>query len=382
MRVLVDGRCLQGNARGMGVYTASLLRALARCSPGSRPAITVALDRSLPDPSAGVPGEWPLLRTGGWGGQILWEQWHVPRAAAAGRFELLHAPANGAPLRCRIPVVVTIHDTIFVRKFRDISAVPYPRQFLGHLYRVRVYPAAARRATAVITVSEASRRDVISVLKVPASRVTVTREALPEGFSIARTAPLEPLRKLFSLPGPYLLAMGAYEKRKNIPLLFRALLQVARSGVKLALAGAENLAASGYPDTVRAMGLSDRVVFLPYLSDADFKALYNGATAFCWPSLREGFGLPLLEAMSCGTPILASRIPVNEEIAGPAAEYLDPSDAAAWAAAIGRAVSEEGWRRDLAAKGRARVSTFSWDRTAEGTLAVWTGAAGPESGER
>ncbi len=375
MRVLVDGRCLQGNARGMGIYTGSLLRALARLGEAGRPAVTLLLDRGLPDPVGGIPGGWPVLRAGTWGGQVVWEQRTVPRAAYAGGFDLVHCPANGAPLTSRVPVAVTIHDTIFVRNFREISAVPYPRQLIGHLYRVRRYPRAARNAAAVLTVSEASRRDIERVLGVAPDRITVTPEALPEAFAAATASAAGPLRKLFGLEGPYLLAMGAYERRKNIPLLFDALARSGRPDLKLALAGAENLGASGYPAAVRARGVADRVVFLPYLTDGDLKALYGAAAAFCWPSLREGFGLPLLEAMSCGTPVIASRIPVNEEIAGEAAEYRDPADVDGWAAAMRRAADDGSWRQEVAERGRERVAGFSWDRAAAATRDAWAAVA-------
>jgi glycosyltransferase involved in cell wall biosynthesis len=347
---------------------------LSRVAPALE--ITVLLDRHLPDPSSQLPPAVGIARAGGVGGLPAWEQVYAPRAARG--FDLVHCPANGAPLRPTCPVVLTLHDAIFMRPFGDISNNPYFRQYLGHLYRTRIYPRGARMAREVITVSESARAEIAALMGVPAERMTVISEAVPESFANCVPAPENGVRKTFGLEGRYLLAMGAFEKRKNINMLFRVMEWLESRAVispLLALAGAENLAASGYAREVRARGIAHLVRFLPYVSDAELKALYLGATAFLMPSKREGFGLPLLEAMLCGIPVIASDIPPHREVAGDAAILVAPEDEMGWRTAAARILDDESVRRDLAARGSIRAAEFSWDKSAEMTLKVYDRAA-------
>ncbi|MEK7477321.1 MAG: glycosyltransferase family 1 protein [Candidatus Coatesbacteria bacterium] len=370
MRVAFDVRIMQGRPRGMGVYARNLLRAIARRA--DRPAITLIADSFLPDPEGLPLDAFGIRRVRGFGGLIAWEQVHLPRAAR--EFDLLHCPANGSPLRCRVPVIVTIHDAIFVRRFSEISAVPYPRQYAGHLYRTRVYPAALQRAAAVITVSETSRQDVIGLLRVPGERVTVTPEAVSETFRDADPTWESDLRGKFGIPGPYLLAMGAYEKRKNIPLLFEVFEHLkigVTSPPMLILAGTENIKATRYRQDVAARGIEHLVRFLPYVSERDLKGLHTSAVAFLMPSRKEGFGLPLLEAMSVGTPVIASAIGAHREVAGDAALVLDPDDPEVWVEAIRRVSTDAPYRKRLSELSIAQAARFSWDRTADLTLGVY-----------
>jgi len=374
MRIAFDGRIMQGRPRGMGVYAGNLLKAIARRS--DRPQITLLLDSSLPDPEGLPAGVFETRRARGIGGLVAWEQFHLPRLA--GGFDLLHCPANGAPVRCGVPVILTIHDAIFVRRFREISAVPYPRQLIGHLYRTRFYPEAARRAAAVVTVSETSRQDIISLLRVPGDRVCVTLEAVSETFRDLEPMGETDLRGKFGIPGPYLLAMGQYEKRKNIPLLFGVfghLKNSMQAPPQLVLSGAENLRATRYREEVGTRGISSMVRFLPYVTERELKALYTCAVAFLMPSRKEGFGLPVLEAMSVGTPVIASAIGAHREVAGDAALVLDPDDPEVWVEAIRRVMTDSGYREKLSGLSRAQAARFNWDRTAELTLKVYAGVA-------
>ncbi|MEK7764625.1 MAG: glycosyltransferase family 1 protein [bacterium] len=375
MRLALDARSTQGDRRGVGVYTTNLLLALARRP--DLPAITLFLDSAQPDPADVPLSAFAIRRLGGRGGSVVWEQWRLPHALRG--FDLFHGPANVSPLVTPCPTVLTIHDTIFVRRLRDISAVTYPRQIFGHQYRRWAYPVFARRARAILTVSEASRKDIVDVLGIPPERVTVAHEAVSEAFAQARPAPLAELRARFDLPATYLLAPGAYEKRKNVPLLFAALRRLGESGAPvpaLALAGASHLFASRYPEEARRQGIERVVRFLPYVTDGEMKGLQQGALAYCWPSRKEGFGLPILEAMSCGTPVLASDIPVNREIGGEAALYAGVDDPGGWAAALHRLLTDDALRSRLRSAGPAHAAGFSWDRLADRTLAVYRAVLG------
>lgn len=377
--IAVDGRSLQGQPRGMGIYTYSLLAALHRAGCAQR--ITVFLDASLPKP-VHVP-DFPVRLIAGVGGSVMWEQVYLPRALRG--FSLLHSPANAAPYFSPCPVVLTLHDAIFVRRLRDISQVTYMRQILGHFYRRYGYPRCARRATAVITVSEAVRGEIIRRVGVDPSRVTVVPEALSESFSRTIVLPESHIRARLGIEGPYLLAMGAYEKRKNVPLLFEAMAILKRRKdppIKLILAGSENMEATHYREQVRDLKIEDMVNFLSYIDEQTLKSLYQYASVFLRPSLSEGFALPALEAMSCGTPLIASDIPVHREVIGDAGMLIRPDDAQKWADGIleitQNAEAADGYRE----KGRVRIGDFSWDRAAQAVLRVYERAEarlGPEA---
>jgi len=368
LRIAFDARTVQGSRRGMGSYARSLLIELARQERAA--SIMLFVDPSLSPLDSIITGQYSVTAVHGPGGSIGWEQVWFPRAIK--KFDLVHCPANASPLFLPCPVVVTLHDAIFMRNLRDISRFTYTRQILGHIYRKNLYPRSARRARRVITVSEASRQDISTVMNIPAERITVTGEALPESFRETATTPLTDIRTKFGITGEYFLAMGAYEKRKNIPLLFKALKESANQQVQLVLVGAENLRASGYDRDIKALGLSARVLLLPFVSDADLKGLYAGTTAFLFPTRKEGFGLPILEAMTCGAPVISSDISASQETAGEAAEFLSPDDSRQWAKAFDRALREKGWREKMSAKGLARAQQFNWGPVAEKTWEVYT----------
>ncbi len=369
MKIAFDARVAQGRTRGMGVYAVNLLRALARIQ--DRPGITLLLDAGRPDP-VGVPlDQFSTRRLRPVGGTIGWEQLTLARVTG---FGLLHAPANAAPIFSRIPVVVTIHDAIFMRKSSEISDVAYLSQTIGHWYRTSCYSASARNAAAVITVSEASKADIVRKMQVDPDNITVTPEAVSESFTETTPTPEAELMGRLGLNRPYMLAMGAYEKRKNIALLFRVWEELKNAGGSiplLVLSGAENLRATHYESEVRDRGIAGFVKFLPYLPDADLKGLHTYADAFLMPSRSEGFGLPPLEAMSVGTPVVASSIAAHLEVCGDAAALLDPDDQPGWVKTIRRLTTDPGLRDTLRTAGPKRASQFSWDRCAEQTLRVY-----------
>jgi len=361
----------------MGSYARSLLLELGR--QGLSSSITLFTDTALQDLDAEISGMFSISAVSGPGGSIGWEQAWVPRST--GKHDLIHCPANAAPLRAPCPVIVTLHDAIFVRKLRDISRFTYPRQVIGHVYRKNLYPMAARRASAVITVSEASRVDISAVMHVPRERITVTGEALPDSFRDSSTTPSGEVRTRFGIPGDFLLALGAYEKRKNIPMLleaFRGVKTATGRIPRLVLVGAENLRASGYHREIIRLGLQERVLLLPFVGDGELKGLYSCASAFLFPSRKEGFGLPILEAMACGAPVLSADIPSSRETAGSAAVLLPVDDVPAWTGAMSRALDDREWSAALSGKGKNRAAEFSWGPVAEKTRAVYEAVAGKD----
>ena len=308
----------------------------------------------------------------------LWfEQLSVPRASRSEGVQLIHYPYFAAPLRCSLPVVVTVHDLI------PLVLPPYAGNALAQAYS-RLVASATKRATAIIADSECSRRDVIRLLDVPEDRVTVIYLAASERFKPLREcAELVAKMREYGLDDPYVLYLGGIDCRKNVPRLLEAFAELLRRGsemrdfptnIKLAIAGRIPKPSSMFPDVrgqVISLGLEEKVKFLGLVPDEDTPWLYSGAEAFVFPSLYEGFGLPPLEAMACGTPVVCSHAASLPEVVGPAAITVDPEDTAELAGALERVLTDDSLRCNLRERGIRQARRFSWRKTAEETLRVY-----------
>ncbi|HXF96316.1 MAG TPA: glycosyltransferase family 1 protein [Gemmatimonadales bacterium] len=304
------------------------------------------------------------------GRDLWWHQIGVTRAARRAGASLLHLPAGVGPIQPRMSTVVTIHD-LAVLAFPEF----FPRWF-RHYARV-VLPRLARAADAILTGSQAAKADIVHTLGVPEHRVAVVPNGVDPAF-----APLpegserdqEVLRR-FGLPRDFVLTVGSREPRKNLPRLLEALrLLRSRAGmddVTLVHAGPEGWLADDLPAMVRRLGLTDAVRFLGYVSREDLVVLYGMARLLAYPSLYEGFGLPVVEAMACGCPVLTSNVSALPEVTGDAGWLVDPGSVEEIAEGIAALWSDAELRRTLAARGRARARCFSWERTARETAAVY-----------
>ena len=254
--------------------------------------------------------------------------------------ELLHCPTYRGPVRSALPLVVTVHDLAVLR---------HPRAFnrWSRLYGPRVVPRVLAAARRVIAVSEFTKRELIELLQVPEDKIRVVPNGVDGTFT--PDGPAE--------GGEYVLAVGTLEPRKNLPRLVEAM---RRSDVELRVVGARGWGG------VEVGG--NGVRWLGEVSDSELARLYRGARCVAYPSLYEGFGIPVLEAMACGVPVVTSRGTAMEEIADGAAVLVDPNDPAELAAGIDRASAE---RDVLVARGLDRASAFRWDAVAEATVAVY-----------
>jgi glycosyltransferase involved in cell wall biosynthesis len=280
-----------------------------------------------------------------------WEQAVLPLAAR--RASLVLSPANLAPLVLGRRNVVVIHDAAALR-----HPEWYGRAYVA--YQRALLPRLARTAARVITVSEFSRGEVVEVLGAPPERVAVVPNGVDERFS--PDADASPARIALRLGRPYVLVVGTRIARKNLGGLDSAARFLSREGVDLVAAGSGR----GY---MRAEGDSP-VRALGYVDDDLLPGLYAGASAVVMPSLYEGFGLPVLEAMASGTPVVAADRAALPEVAGEAALLFDPDDPAAAATALERVLGDETLAVELRALGRARALGFSWRATAEGVDTV------------
>lgn len=289
--------------------------------------------------------------------RVLAEQTLLPRAARRARIDLLHNVQNTAPVMPRVPQVTTILDVIYKR---------HPETHAGILAAgvALLVPLAARRSRRILTLSEAAKDDIVHYLHVTPDRIDVTRlgPGLPDDVSPVAEAEL---RRRYDLgEAPIVLTVSAKRPHKNLERLLEAIALVQSDPEPV-------LVAPGY-ETVFEPELrqraDERIRFLGWVDDDELEGLYRAATSFVFPSLAEGFGLPVLEAMARGTPVACSRIGPLEEVAGEAAFYFEPTDAHGMARAIESLLSDAALRTGLAEAGRERAKQFSWTRTAEATL--------------
>lgn len=291
-----------------------------------------------------------------------------------GRADLVHSTTYCAP-RFRAPrrrLVVTIHDC---------TVVTHPEFHLpaNVEHCLRGIRLAIERADALIVVSESTRHD-LERMGAPADRIVVTHEAADPAMAPVQDADrLEAVRRRYDLPERFVLFVGSMEPRKNLLRLleaFAALGPALRREYRLVVAGAQGWLNDSVRERVQKLGLEGSAHFPGYVRQDDLAAVYSLATVFAYPSLWEGFGLPVVEAMACGTPVLTSSVSSLPEVAGDAAVLVPPTDVDAIADGLARLLEDAALRADLAGRGQRRAARFSWERCARETLAVYRAVAG------
>lgn len=362
MKIGIDAR---NDGTGVGRYTFSLVRELARIDGENEYVLFVSRERFVTEPApgpnfrlveAGIP--WFTLR----------EQLSLPRLVAQEQPDLMHYPHLTVPLLSRTPFVVTVHDLNYL----DADAIAGPtdkRPVRSRMRRAgyRLELLKARRARRLIAVSEHTRETLVRRLRIDPARTAVTYEAA------GTTAAIEPdttVLRRHGLDSPFFLYVGSAYPYKNLARLIEAFARLG-GGYRLVLAGNQEHFGASLEEHAAAAGLADQVLFTGSVSEAELAALYSGALAYTFVSLSEGFGLPGLEAMAAGVPVIAATAGSLPEIYEDAARYCDPLDVESIAMALADVASDERLRNDLVARGRKRVREFSWRRTAEQTLTVY-----------
>jgi glycosyltransferase involved in cell wall biosynthesis len=306
--------------------------------------------------------------------RILWEQSRL--AAFTQGLDLLHGLAFAAPLAAACPTIVTVHDLSFLRfpaAFR-----PFNRWYLSWITR-----ASTRRAARVIAVSESTRKDVIALCGIAPERVVTIPNGVTEDFSPASSLDSAAFRRQRGLPGHYILFLGTLEPRKNLVRLIEAYALWRRrqvgtgvSPAKLVIAGGKGWFFERVFARASELGLVDEVLFPGYVPAQELPWWYRAADLFIYPSVFEGFGLPVLEAMACGTPTITSTAPALADVAGDAALLVDPADTEALAEAIGRVLGDPATAEALRLAGPCQAARFPWTRTAATTAGLYCSVLG------
>ncbi|MDQ6811926.1 MAG: glycosyltransferase family 4 protein [Actinomycetota bacterium] len=296
-------------------------------------------------------------------------QWAaLPAIAARRRLHLLHGLANVVPVVApRARTVVTVHDLIWLRHPQTMHA----RATLGMKV---VTPLSARSSDRVLAVSRAVRDDLISTLGIAPGKIDVVHHGVRRTTGVTPSAESELRRRLDLGDGLVVLCVGQIRRHKNLERLVEAIARVADARVRLVIAGVATDHGSELEETARRLGVLERLRLPGWVGEADLEGLYGLAACFVLPSLEEGFGLPVLEAMLREIPVACSNTTSLPEVAGDAALLFDPRDVDAISAAVERLLHDEGLRKELIARGIERCRRFTWEETGRTTLASYRSA--------
>ena len=365
MRIAFDGTTLRPARTGVGYYTEHLLHHLVK--EGLDDEIVVVSNRPL-DTVLPLPPQVRVVTSSSRVPRIVWMQMIAPRLLRQLRVDVAHFTNGMVPLAVPVPTVVTIHDmslTMFPRYHP-------PRRVLLNRPLVDV---AARRADAIITVSESAKRDIVRLYGSQAERIHVVHEAAAPSFQpVTDQTVLDRVRQRYRLAERFILYVGTIEPRKNLPKLIEGFASRCKSGQlphQLVCAGPYGWLSRDIEDLIDRLQIEEAVRFTGYIPFEDLAALYTLAEMFVFPSLYEGFGLPVVEAMACGTPVVTGHVAALAEVGGGAVEQVARLDADTLGDAMVRLAGDRQRREKLSALGRERAQLFSWDRAARETLKVY-----------
>lgn len=363
---------------GIGRLTRGLVQGLSRIDQENR----YSLIAKCPATRLDLPDNFRLRRLpfSERASHILWHRLGLPLPVDlfTGTMDLFHAPDYLLPPVRKGARVITVHDLSFL-------VVPQYAEPNLAAYLSRALPGSVERATLIFADSETTRQDLVSHLRIPPEKVEVVYAGVDPAFApVVDEARLQAVRARHGITGPFILNVGTLEPRKNVEGLIRAFALLRAEGRlphRLLLAGGKGWLYEGIFNLVQELRLQDAVSFLGYVAEADLPALLSMADVFVYPSFYEGFGLPPLEAMACGTPVVASKAPCLPEVLGDAALLVDPADSQELAWAMEQVIEDSKLRSTLLAKGRARAAEYTWVAAAEKALASYRRAVNLAGGK-
>lgn len=371
MLVGLDAIPLASPRTGVGHYTFELARHLALIAQ------EVEFQLVSPFPFAGevqreayldLPANLRFVQAKSGALRRRWFAVGLPLHIKQSGFDLFHGTNYEVPLLGKCPKVLTIHD---------LSLLLHPATHEERLVRrgLRRLPLMARAARRIITAAESVKREICEHLKINPAKVVCTPYAPRAIFRPAPPEEIVDTRRRLKIEDEFLLFVGTIEPRKNLLTLVRAFEEITRSTrfrPQLVIAGKQGWLTDELFSDIRKRGLEDRLRFTGYIRDEELRALYSSCRAFVYPSIYEGFGLPPLEAMACGAPVITSRISALVETVGTeGARLVPPTDVHALARSIVELLTDEGERKHLSSAGRRRAAQFSWEKTARATLEVY-----------
>jgi glycosyltransferase involved in cell wall biosynthesis len=390
MRIGIDIRYALHTRRGIGSYVLNLLRKLIEIDRENQyflytdvddleglipqqdnfQIVKISLPKYLPDRV--TPGQTKSKLF------AIWEQVLLPIQAYADRLDLLHCTGNTAPLYLHpsIELILTIHDVMFAL---PSTILPKPKSLYSRLfsqYCTWLLPWVVRRSNTTISVSNYSKQDIITYAQTNPQKIQVIYPGVDPKFKRVDDLIIADIRLKLALPDRFILAFGAPDPRKNTIAVLNAFLNFCQSNTdrSLVIAGVNDTYKATLLQQIDVSPFKQRITILPFVDDADLVAIYNAADLVLYPSLYEGCGFPVLEAMACGTPVIASNVTSIPEVAGDAAILIDPMDIDDIMAALVKLSTDLDLRQRLIDRGYQQAQAFSWRRTAQENLNIYHAA--------
>ena len=371
----IDTRFALNKRRGIGNYTLNLVQSLAKIDQENQ----YILYTDQPDYENILPKAANFkIRNLVPANYLLWEQLVLPRQAIKDGIDILHCTANTSPvfLNKSTKLIVTIHDVMYLKDSALLPNSNVMYQRLGSVYRSVIVTKTIRNANKIITVSNFSKSDILYHFpSLQQKSIVTTYEAADAAFRILDSEySSKIIKNRFNLAGKYLLTLGGTDPRKNTKLVIQAfsnLKQTKNIDEKLVIVGIPNWKQSEFYHLACSLQCENNVIFTDYVTQEELVCLYNCATLFLYPSLYEGFGIPPLESMVCGTPVITSNTTSIPEIVGDAALQIDPNSQEELESAVYKLLVDHSLRDNLIQRGLARAKQFSWRRMAEETLDIY-----------
>lgn len=371
-------RIFRQKKHGMEVVTIELIRALQEVDDQNQYFI---FTREPFDPElfSEVKNNFHFIQLSSWF-YGSWEQYHLPKVAKKYQLDLLHLTSNTGPLFCNIPLVLTLHDIIYLEKL-SLSGTPY--QVFGNIYRRVVVPAFYKRCKKVFTVSSYEKERIENHFKSkPDDKVEVVYNAVHPRFGSSDGYISPASQVIHQLPEKYILVFGNTAPKKNTPRFLKAYCKYAASHpdpIPLVITDIDEKYLTKFLREFSFTELRRKIYITGYISQASMPELYRRALFFVYPSIRESFGLPILEAMLSGTPVITSNVTAMPEIAGDAAFLIDPYSVDSIQAALISLTDDEELRKKLITAGKQRAADFTWHNTALQVLESYKNLAGSQS---
>lgn len=368
MRIGIDATALPPQPVGAGNYMIQLVRSLSAINADDQLVVFAQnKGRDLFAPPEGRSIEWQIVEDRKPGSRLIWEQTQLTKLVHRTQIDLLHSLHYTRPFQLPCASVVTFHDMTFF-------LFPQLHTRARRLYFPTVMKLSARRADAIISVSESTRKDAIRLLGIDPARIFTAHLGVDSSFQpISDQVQLSQIAEKYDLPDRFILYVGTIEPRKNLPLLIKAYREIVTRGTehKLVLVGNYGWMYEEVLTLIEELNLSEFIHLPGYVSQSELPLVYNLAELFVYPTIYEGFGLPVLEAMACGVPVITSRIASLPEVVADAGILIPVDDIEALSEAMRQVLLDNNLKQKLIHDGMLQAKKFSWERTAELTWKVY-----------
>ena len=368
--IITDIFDINANITGPGVYTYNLVKGLNAIDQKNEYYLIHYREVDLDVYKSNKEIIIPLPRFFKMGKGLIWRNMSLPLRLKGRKLDIVHDTYEAGFFSFKTPFkkIMTIHETAFIR-------FPGAYRRRGMAYYKYLFPLIVKNTDMIITPSESTKRDLVTYLKVPEDKIRVIYEAADERFKpLDKTAIIE-VRQKYGLDFPFILYVGLMIPKKNIPALIKAYNKLKKTGMehKLVITGrkAPRVENAEIFEIVERLNLQKDVIFTGYIPPDDLPGLYNAADLFVYPSFNEGFGLPPLEAMACGTPVITSNTSSLPGVVGDAGIMIDPYDIEGLAEAMDKVLTNQALRQEMIKKGLKRAKRFSWEKMARETLKVY-----------